>query len=380
MLIASMFLVIPFADLGLGASIVNAVAVRHVSRSASRDATVLICRAFRVLSLSGAVLIALSASLSIAGLWGRILNIQLDEFTTWIPTAALVPFAVSLPLGVGQRILVGLGKNALATLLGGIGPVTGVLVAAFISLLRVEPLLFAVAPPTGILATSVLTYAVARNQLPLPWAEVFRMHNRRVRLWGSAAPMIVITIVVPLGIQLQRYFVAYLSPNELAQYSILAQLYMPCYSIISSAGIGLWPMFAASRSNAWPIWVKSLGVMASVGLMAFLGFALFAGPISLLVSHGLIKVPIGTVLAFGGLLLVMAVHQPSAMLLTTERELWLQALLAAMMLFASVTVSIMLTSGVGSSGPVLGSVVGIFLFQVLGCGGYVVMTRKRRIL
>lgn len=370
-LLGSLFLLIPFADLGLGASIVNAVAVNG-RRSKEDSALFVIRKAVSLLFVSAIIVMSIALILSISGLWRVILNLD-SEFNwtaDWAPTLALLPFALSLPLSIGTRILIGIRKNHIVTLISTLGPIANIVTTFVFLHLGLEPLLLSIAPAIGVFTSSVVTLLWASRNTG--WSLFDFIPNRSshnqagVRIWNTAGPMLILSIVVPLSIQLQRYFVTHLDKPELPEYSLVAQLYFPCYGIVATAAVALWPMFK-NPSGTFGLWRKSMAIMIACGSVAFLGFSLLAIPISDLVSGDSIDISIELVIAFASLLFVMAAHQPSAMLLTDGIQLRFQAGAASIALLASIGVSWWLTPIAGASAPVWSTVACTLLAQVIPC-------------
>ncbi|WP_138416439.1 hypothetical protein [Sinomonas gamaensis] len=365
MLIASLFMLVPFADLGVGASVVNAVAVSSRSDAEMRVARAVVRKAMKVLSLSALSLLAVGGAVSLGGLWSRLLNVPLTPgFQQWIPTLAILPFALALPLSVGNRILIGAGANHTATVIGVLGPVGSLAVTAILIQADVDPLVYSVGPSTGVLISSALAYFLGTKRLNWPlWERGFGLP--RVTLRGAAVPMFIISIAVPLGVQLQRYFVSNLASSDLAQYALAAQLYFPCYSVISNGSISLWPIFASDRRAAAEAWTKAFGLMASIGILAFAGYVLFAPLLANVVSGGKIHVGTGLLVAFGALLLVMAAHQPAGMFLTWDAALRIQALCSVFALALIACISLVTVPVFGTPSAVWATVIGVGLAQLV---------------
>mgnify|MGYP001147440059 CR=1 FL=1 len=111
-LLAALPALLPFADLGIAAVVINAVAG---SSSPASDRTVrrTIVTAFRILLLSAAVIIAAGVVISLLGWWPAILGGGLmPDGGSLAAFLCLFTFAIVLPLTVGSRILVGLGRTS----------------------------------------------------------------------------------------------------------------------------------------------------------------------------------------------------------------------------------------------------------------------------
>ncbi|MDD9350337.1 MAG: hypothetical protein PV363_16240, partial [Mumia sp.] len=107
-------LLLPFADLGIGAVIINAIAQ---SPDARRDREVLatLTTALRYLTISGVVITVLSLLFLSLGWWPTLLGGALLPGGDVVAMLCLAVFGLSLPLGLGVRILIGLGKNSMQT-------------------------------------------------------------------------------------------------------------------------------------------------------------------------------------------------------------------------------------------------------------------------
>jgi len=370
-LISTLFLLLPFADLGVGAAIATATARRGESSYLAHQAENLVTRAFRVLILSGAVILVGASVIALLGLWPNLLGIpaSLGAGANWVVVLVLIPFAVSLPLGIGQRILLGERKNHYANLASGFGPVLATLVTLLLIGLKVPPLMLAAATPVGVAAVSAISMWLAFRVSGWNWRLLIRPIGRRDRgepLWRTAIPMFVISVAITAAMQSDRLVLAHVgSPDELAKYSLAAQFYAPGYSLLATAAITLWPVFARAKEGSLRIWRNTLLVMGLLGLTAGICFAIAIAPIARLVSGDQITVPALLAISFGSLLFVMALHQPSAMLLTAPRLLAFQAVCSVMMLVINLPLSIFLVEYLGSAGPVAASVVAVTVANLI---------------
>src|SRR5690606_29564784 len=109
-LLTTLSSLLPFADLGLAAVVINAVAQ---SKDPRRDPYVAraIASAIRILLLSGVIIGLVAVALYFSGLWRTLLGPSLTPGAGELAAAlCMVTFGFAVPLTVGQRILVGLGK------------------------------------------------------------------------------------------------------------------------------------------------------------------------------------------------------------------------------------------------------------------------------
>jgi O-antigen/teichoic acid export membrane protein len=175
-------------------------------------------------------------------------------------------------------------------------------------------------------------------------------------------------ITVPLAMQSGRIVLAHFSNStELASYSLAFQFYIPCFSLISTAALTLWPIFTRSGTASLPLWTKALLILGVAGLSIAIGFTLVIGPIALLITGSKLTVAPSLAVAFGCLLLVMALHQPSAMLLTSPKHLSFQAVCASIMFALNVVLSILFAVQFGAAGVVWASVISVGAAQLVPC-------------
>jgi len=111
-LLASLPSLLPFADLGIAAVVINSIAEAKNPRSDEHVRRSLLT-ALRILLVSGTVIMATSALVSVLGLWPVLLgNGLLPDGGAWAAFLCMAVFGITLPLAVGQRILVGLERTA----------------------------------------------------------------------------------------------------------------------------------------------------------------------------------------------------------------------------------------------------------------------------
>jgi O-antigen/teichoic acid export membrane protein len=372
MLLGLLFQLIPFADLGMGAAVTTAVAVSDRSEADRAHAAEIVRAAFWMLVCSSVVLILVAAVLTALNVWGAALQIPLS-LTSPAPLAliaAFVPFAVSLPLGIGQRILLGRGKNHYVNLIAVLGPVAALATVWLLLRTDVASMYLAIATPLGVLVVAAICFAVSFRTSGLDLRGLLSPRSIRrdivAQVWRSAGPMLIISITVPIALQSDRIILAHVgSGHDVASYSVAAQFYTPTFSLISTAAVALWPIFAQETENAVRQWRRALLALAAVGGVAGISYGLLIRPVADLLTSAKVPVDASLALAFALLILVMALHQPSAMLLTSADGLRFQALCAGAMVIVNIPLSLYLASRLGPAGPVWGSIVATALFQLV---------------
>jgi O-antigen/teichoic acid export membrane protein len=377
---------LPFADLGIAAIVINAVAgsdaVRtdeHVRRS--------IVTALRITLSSGAVIIGLNAVVTLFGWWPTLLGGGL--IPDGGPVAAfvcLLVFGLALPLAIGQRILVGLGKNHLQVAAQSV-------VAPFMFVSIGAAVLFAVpAGPylsvlsyVGLALVSVVCLVLARKwvspQLGLAVREV--LHPRRypgVPAFAVAWPMLVQMTALPIAMQTHRLLLSHLTAgDELAQYNLASQLFGILLQTITAAGLALWPFYARARStNRVESPVRPALAFLAAGVVLAAGLAVVSPWLAAFVSDGKIELDRWLVVAFVAFVALQATKYPLGMYMTDARGLRFQVLPILLMVPLSLGLSWVLIPTIGSGGPILASVAGVLVCQVVPMAWYVQRDVARR--
>jgi O-antigen/teichoic acid export membrane protein len=374
-LIISVSAFLPFADLGVGAAIVNATAE---SKQPSDDPALIrvLATSLRAIVASACVLMTVDALITWQKAWPMLLGTT-GAAASQVNIAAglsLAVFAASLPLSIGHRILLGLGRNGTLVLLQALNaPVAFMLTIAAVRTKAGLPLL-ALATPAGMMGSSLLVLMMAGRLSGLPLGRLYLNLTRLgvqpgTSIRRTARPMLVITLGLPLALQTDRLILAHAGTiSELASYALAMQLYAPAWSVLATAGLSLWPIFAKLRrdDNSGVATLKSAGIaFAAAGFAG--GIALVAAtPLlaNLLAGHK-VSVPLNLALSFGLLLLVQSLQLPIGMFLTSADGLRFQACCIAVMVPVSCLISYFTVKPLGAAAPVVGSIVAIVACQIL---------------
>ncbi len=369
-LISTVALLLPFVDLGIG-SVAGSVCARPGPLAADPVVRATIRRAFGVLGLVAAGMIATVLGVSAADGWGRLIGVVTSPADRWAIAVALGLFALSVPAGLGPRILLGIDRNQLAVAVLLLNSIVVLMITEVLAIAGVRGIWYAIPGPAGALAGNLVATALA-----------LRLTGLTPRVLGTAGPVpherrlpagspwrFLIGVGLPLGLQSQLLLLAHGStPEELSRYALGAQLYALAWSICAAAGPMLVPGFARRRPDAaasLALWERSVGGFGGAGLVCALGlFA--AGPFAAdLLSGGRITVPVQLIAAFGVLLLVRCVHLPSDLLLTTPNEMRWQAWCALNMAGMGLLGGYLLAPDYGAVGVVLAAAGAVLVTQVL---------------
>src|SRR5882757_1442909 len=111
-LLVSIVALLPFADLGISAAVVNGTAEADGAKWNSLVPTLV--SAIRILTAVGLITVVLVVALALFPGWPSILGAGLSAPNgNAVAAVCLVLFGASIPFGVGGRILIGLRKNHL---------------------------------------------------------------------------------------------------------------------------------------------------------------------------------------------------------------------------------------------------------------------------
>ena len=377
---------LPFADLGLGAAVMNAAAGAKDPRGNDHLRAVLIS-CVRLLLGSAVVVVLLAVVVQAAGGWEEILGKALAPGSG--PTAATLCVAilgVNLPVAIGQRLLAGLDKYVWVVVLDALQTplVLGVLIVMVLTGVGTGVYLAVVAYAAMLLLT--LCALVLANRLTRPTLrevvrDTLRLRTvRGARVSGTAWPMLVQMVAVALAMQTDRLVLSHESTvGQLASYSLAAQMFNPVIAVVAAASTALWPVFARARAAGTRSEVSPVGIAVLFGALAAVATVLIslASPwLTELASGGAITFSTTLVVSFSVLVVVQAVKYPLGTFMTDPEGLRFQAYLIGLMLPVNFGLSWWLAPSLGAAGPVIGSIIGVTLFEVVANLTYI--RRHRR--
>ena len=232
---------IPFKDLGLGASIVNATAGAANPHDDDHLRRVLVS-CIRLLSVWTVVVVLGALTISALGLWQTLLGDALAPHGGAFAAGACAALAgVTLAFSIGQRVLIGLGKYAWVVLLNGFQtPIVLVVLLVMVwAGVGTGAYLAVVAYAATLLAAIVACWLADRRIRPTlgrAVRESLRRDVRGVKVFDTAWPMLVQTVAVGLAMQSDRVVLSHVSDNDqLAQYSLAAQMFNPLIGLVATA-------------------------------------------------------------------------------------------------------------------------------------------------
>ena len=369
-LVATITLVFPFADLGIGATVLSASAML-VGPRPDPTAVDVIRRAYRVLFGIAAALIAGALCVMAVDGWRVLVGFASGPDDRWAITVGACVFALTIPAGLGPRILVGIDRNPLATLVLMSCPAFGLGLTLLLYAADASGIWYAVASLGGLLIGQTVGTILALRLSHLGWSAFSSVSppRRTSRLLAGSLWLFLVGVGLPIGSQSGRILLAHLStPAEVSRYALMAQIYAICWQVLSTASLAYWPIFVKRRQATEVtvrMWWRITGIFGAVTAAGVLLLVLFAPWAATVLSGGRIAVSTWLAAGFGAVLLAQALHLPAMVLLTRPDEARWQALWALAMAAISIGLGCVAQQSFGAVGVVFASAIAIFIAQVI---------------
>lgn len=378
---------LPFADLGISAAVLNAIGGSERPADDPHVLRVLIT-SIRVLTASGLIIVVTAIALTVLGLWPWLMGDALLEGSGPIAAAlCLALIGLALPAAFGQRILTALGKNhlmiALVSLQTPLVLVAVVLMIKFMdgsggAYLPVLPYAMAVllALLAAVIAARMIGPQVGRALRAAPRLRTVKGG----KVFDVAWPMLIQSIALPIAMQSDRLVLSHASNSvNLAEYNLASQLYVPVFRVIAASGAALWPIFALARAKKnvrshSPLPLAAGFAAAAAG--ACLVISLASPWLARIASGGEITLSNQMLIWFSVYMVCQAVQFPLGTFLTDAAGLRYQAFLIVLMVPVNLGLSVAFTQRYGAVGPVIGSAVSALVFQTIG--NMVLVVRRLR--
>lgn len=367
-LVATITLLFPFADLGIGATAMTAAAQLSVPAAQSRAADV-IRRSYHVLfGVAAAIAIAALAVMA-ADKWAVLTGFSSSSDDRWAVTAAACVFALTIPAGLGVRILGGMNRVPLATLVLMSNAVFALAITGVLYLLGAPGIWYVLSALGGLLIGQIVGTVLALRLSGLGWSAFGAVRESAPDLLRGTLWLFLTGVGVPVGMQAGRVLLAHCStPLQLSEYALMAQMYAAGWAGFSTAGFAFWPIFVKRRGAATAtlrIWARTTALFAAAAIVVG-GVLVVAAPwAGRILSGGKITISVALALAFGVLLVAQCTYLATSMLLTRPEEARLQALWALLMAAFSVGVGVPAATRFGATGVVYAAAAGVIMLQVI---------------
>lgn len=376
---------LPFADLGIAAVVINSVAG---SEKPSTDEAVrrTLITAFRVLFTAGGVILLAATVLTVFDLWPRLLGDGLLPGGGLTAGLCLAVFSVVIPMTIGQRILIGLRKTTTQV-------ASQTVVAPFMILVIGSFVLLAVPAGNFLSIVSyvanglvsviclVIAWRVLSPQVKESLKNVFRPRRYpSVKIMSVAWPMMLQSLILPIAIQSDRVLLSHHSGSEqLAQYNLAAQLFGIVLQTINAAGVALWPIYTRARAQGRVESPYKAVVYFLIGGLAVGGALVAVSPwLVRFVSGGRIVLPTALLIGFLGYIAIQAAKYPLTMYMTDKRGMTFQVVPILIGVPLNLALSWFLITPFGAAGPIIGSLIMVALCQLLPNLWFVERDLRRR--
>ncbi len=382
-LVATITLLFPFADLGIGATVLSASA-QLSGPNRNPDAVDIVRRSYHVLFAVAGAIIAIALCIMVFDGWRALIGFSSGPDDRWAITVAAIIFALTIPAGLGPRILIGIDRNPLATLVSMSCPAFALGLTAVLYSVEVQGIWYAVSALGGLLIGQAVATVLALRLSGLGWSAFTRVTRTRSgsRLLAGSLWLFLVGVGLPVGLQTGRLLLSHLStPLELSQYALMTQIYGVCWSVLSTAAFAYWPIFVKRRGASKQtvrMWWQLTWTFGGIAVLFTAGMVLLGPWAAKVLSGGRIEVSGWLAFAFGVLLVVQSMHLPSNVLLTRPNEARWQACWALAMAALSIGVGFAVAARFGAAGVVFAAALAILVAQVIPDLAWVPRLVRRR--
>lgn len=384
-LLASLPTLLPFADLGLAAVVINAVAESEDPRRDPKMRRALLSTV-RLLLIAAAVIVAVAFLLTLLDAWPVILGEGLMPEGNLVAGACLALFGISLPLTLGPRILIGLGRNTTQIATQVItAPLIFVLIGACVIFGVQADQYLAVAAYLASTVVAMIALAIAARLISPQLGTLARevLHVRKapgVSVINMAWPMLVQLLALPIAMQTGRIMVSHLGGvSQLAEYNLGYQIFGIALQTISAAGVALWPIFARARAagRVESPWVPTFWFLGG-GLAIAGSMAAIAPWLASTISDGALELTWPLIITFVVFVTLQSAKYPVGMYMTDLAGLRFQVLPTIIMVPIALGGSWLLIPVLGAAGNLIAVSFAVAVCQVIPNLIYVRLDVRRR--
>jgi O-antigen/teichoic acid export membrane protein len=373
--IGSLFVMLRFADLGIGGGVVTALSQSH-GRADHAGARALVSSAFFMLV---GVSVILGLAFAVIGPhvpWAQLLNVTSATATSevWPAVAVFVAcLLVRLPLTLVERTQIGYQEGQVAALWQGVGTLlglAGILIAVALEAgLPWLVLALAGGPAVAALVNTLVWFGRRRPQLRPQWHLRSRPAVRRLVQLGALFFVLDVTVAIVVlsdNLVVARLFDA----AAVTQYSIPWRLAMIAPLLMSLLSVPLWPAFGEAISRSDGDWAeRTLKRFMLVGLTV----SLAAAAVLLTLGPGIISVWAGPVVdpSFALLLglslwgILASVGAPIGAFLSGAGVVRFQVISCLALAVSNIVLSIVFAHAFGLPGIIFGTVVSYLVCVVV---------------
>lgn len=350
------------AEMGLGATLLNAAAKRYENEEKFAAVFYAIVRKLCYVSL---ILFLFISVLSIADIFRRALNLDVNVVPKLTLSVSLMIMVLGVPFRVGNYLLMAARRNT-SVIAVQLFPNLLILSATFFATsagLSFATLILAIS--LSITISNISSLILARNDLPTKYD--FRAHIPRAESPHISFFLITLFAALPIrGAPIIANWIS--SPIEVARLAAAMTFYLPGISIVQSVAPSLWIDFAERRARnvqMHSLLKRTIYIFLVFGL---LGSAFLYMLTPILIEHLISAELVGSSSLYLYLTLAVisiSLFYPFGMYLTSERDLKFQAICTTLAGVAYLTISYPLGKAFGASGVALSISVVVFVFQIV---------------
>jgi O-antigen/teichoic acid export membrane protein len=369
-LVTTLTLLLPFADLGIGAVVISACS-RPGRLTDDREAVATVQHGLRRLNLVAVALILISLVIMATDSWGFLLGSTAGPADRIAITIAVCLIGLGVPAGIGVRILIGLDMNPLAVMLTMSNAVFTLLITLALKTAGITGIWYGVSGAGGALIGNCIATALALQISGLGWSAFARpgAEHAANRLLEGSLWMFLVSIGLPLGLQSQRLILSHVSTSaELSRFALIAQVYAVTSMMFGTAGMALWPVFVKRRTDlrtSTRLWLRSMAVFGALSALAGVGIVVLGPWATSVLSGGHLVATRALAIAVALLLVVQCIHLPGGMMLTMPQEMRWQSHCLLAMGVSSVVLGVWWGGRWGGTGVVAAAVVATVAAQVV---------------
>jgi O-antigen/teichoic acid export membrane protein len=351
-------------DLGTSAAVLNEAARTRVQGDNSSLLRTW-ASARRIAQQACLAVLALTIGLAALNAWPVVLGVvDVSEVSLAVTVVALIN-VVARPSLLALAALQGFGHSVTVVLLQVSVPIVSLIVVVVGAVLHAPLTVFAASLASGQLVCGLAALAMVSRRYGLPLRYV-RSHGARKanpEVRRQAGPMLVISLVAPLGMGLDRVALAHMAtPLALATYALISQLLQPVFTLSATLMQTFWGEFSRNRHEGTVDWASlggPLGLIAPIALISGVGFAVATPWVAHLLAGDEIPVGHGVSSLAGAVVLLTLLETVPGALLTSPAGLSAQAKVLVATVFLNLAVTWALASYWGAAAALAGSVLGL---------------------
>ena len=375
MTIAAAVTMLSSSDLGIGNGLMTLIAEAN-GRGDRDSARRYVGSAAAMLSAVAAIILLITLLVYPHLRWSSLIRATSPEALRDMGPTFLVLiacFAINMPLGISNQVLIGYQQGYLANLWAIVGSVLALgAVLVGVHLRLGLPWLvagFAGAPVVAMALNAIWLFGRSRPWLLPRWHDVHLTSTRR--LFGMGILFFVLQTSLAVGFQSDSIVIAHLlGAEKVAQYSLTARLFSLFGVLLNFIIAPLWPAYGEAAARGDREWLVRT---FRLSMMFVLGFSIVANLFLVFSGRFILRLWIGpqvqpTMALLIGLAIcqtLQAITNTFSVLLNGLKIMRFQALCFSIMAVVNIFGSIALTHRIGVPGVVYGSIIAQLLCFIL---------------